>query len=290
MAVEALFKKAFARLKDRYLNFLIVTVLGWGIGVGIALFFGLGLGSVFLTWAFVKNPTAVGVVGAIMGLLFIGILIYFSSWVQLATVDSLIESKKLPPFETYKKVRPLVKDYVIFTVLMLLFFFGLLPFTLLSVFIVGLLWALWSIFSVFVFLEKKKKGLENLWISRDMVNQKFWPVAGVASLVLIISVIVSAVFVSARNGLVSSIVSQLVLAPFITSIYYEMYKTLKPPVKGKTPKVWLGLSVVGFVITVLVVVLSIQAVSKVIPEILNDKTFQEEFYKELQKSTVENSI
>ena len=289
MAVDVLFKKALARVKDRYLNFLITTVLAWAIGLGIALLFGLGLGATFLTWILAKNPTAVGVVGAVMSLLFLAALVYFTSWAQLATVDSLIQTKKLSPFEIYKKVQPMVKDYVVFAISLLLFFFGLLPFTLLSVFIVGLLWALWSLFSIFVFLEKRKKGMENLWISREMVNQKFWPITGIVLLAILLSVIVSMIFMSSKNGFIGPLVSQLLITPFVMSLYYEMYKTLKVPASGKTPKIWMGLSVVGFIITILTATILTQTLMKAIPNLLQDKTFQEEFYKELQKSTLDDA-
>ncbi len=290
MAVEVLFKKAFERLKDRYLNFLIVTALGWVIGLGIALVFGLSIGATLLTWALAKNTAAVGIVATATGLISLGVLIYFSAWAQLATIDSLVDSKKITPFETYKKVKPLVKDYVVLTALLLLFFLGLLPFTLLSVLIVGLVWAVWSIFTVFVFLDKKKKGLESLWISRDTVNQKFWPVVGVALLVIVLSIVISALFASSKNGFIGPLISQLVLTPFITSLYFEMYKTLKAPAKGKKPKVWVGLSIVGLVAMAVLIIVAIQTVASVIPGVLNDKKFQQEMYKELQKSSVKNSM
>lgn len=280
--VDQLFIKAFQRVKERFLNFLVVTILGWGLGIVIAVAFGLGIGIVLVVWGLVKVPAVVTVVAVLTSVLFFAILIYLTSWVQLTMIESLIQKKRVGPFETYKKVKQYVKDYVVFAVLLMLFFLGLFPFTVVSLFIVGLLWTLWNSFSTFVFLEKRKKGLENLWISREMVNQKFWPIAGLVFVVAVIVVVVSGLFVSTRNGFVSPLVSQLILAPFITSFYYEMYRTVKAPQEGKRPGVWVGLSVVGFVLLVFIVIVSFQELSKAIPEFMKKNPPEKNpFYKEL---------
>src|SRR3989344_3731584 len=177
--------------------------------------------------------------------------------------------------------RPYVKSYIWFVFLLMFFLIGLLPFTVLSLFIVGILWSLWSSFSIFVFLEKKKKGLENLWISRDMVNQKFWPIAGLVFVVVVVVVLISALFATVKNGLVNPIISQLIVTPFVTSFYYEMYKTLKVPQNAKKPVVWIWLSVIGFVAVVVAVVLSFQVISTVIPELMKKSSPQNELYREL---------
>ncbi|OGK19069.1 hypothetical protein A3G67_01260 [Candidatus Roizmanbacteria bacterium RIFCSPLOWO2_12_FULL_40_12] len=278
---DVLFKKALERVKDRFFNFLIVTVLGWGLGLAIVVGFLVSVGIVLGVWAITKAPPVVGTVAMVMGILSISLLAYLSSWTQLATTDSLIQSKKLPPFETFKRVRPYVKSYIWFVFLLMFFLIGLLPFTVLSLFIVGILWSLWSSFSIFVFLEKKKKGLENLWISRDMVNQKFWPIAGLVFVVVVVVVLISALFATVKNGLVNPIISQLIVTPFVTSFYYEMYKTLKVPQNAKKPVVWIWLSVIGFVAVVVAVVLSFQVISTVIPELMKKSSPQNELYREL---------
>ncbi len=282
MEVEKLFKRAWDRFKDRFLNFLIVTVLGWALGIAIVLGVLISVGVVFLVWVLLKAQIAVAIAGVIMGIASVALLVYLSSWAQLAIIEALIQTKRVTPFETFKKVKPFVKDYVVFILLLMLFFIGLFPFTLLSLFIVGLLWSLWSSFSVFIFLEKRKKGLENLWISRDMVNQKFWPIAGLAFVVFIVIILVSTLFISAKNGFLSSAVTQLFITPLVTCFYYEMYKSLKVPQQGKKPRVWIGLSVVGFALLVVVMVVSVQALQKAIPEFMKKNSPEKRpFYKEL---------
>ncbi len=282
MNIESLFQKAFSRFKERFLSYVIVSALSWGLGVILVLIGLLMAGVIALVWFSTKAVVITAVLGVVaVAVLLVG-LIYISAWIQLATVDVLISSKKLPPFDVYKKVKPLIGGYIYFMVVLGLFMIGLLPFTLVSLFIVGILWSLWSIFSVFVYLEKRKKGLENLWTSREMVNQKFWPILGVVLLVILLMTLVSIVLVSAKTGFAISLVSQLVLTPFIMSLYYETYLTLKAPAKVSKAPVWIVLSVIGYVITVLVLVVSVQALGKLGSDFMKKNNSDQKIYKELQ--------
>lgn len=282
MNIENLFSKAFSRFKERFLSYLIVNALSWGLGIILVLAGLLMAGVVALVWFVAKAVIVAAVLGTIAAVVFIVGLIYISAWIQLATVDVLISSKKLPPFDVYKKVKPLIGGYIYFMVVLGLFMLGLLPFTLVSLFIIGILWSLWSIFSVFVYLEKRKKGLENLWASREMVNQKFWPILGVILLVIVLMTLVSIVLVSAKTGFAISLVSQLVLTPFIMSLYYELYLTLKTPAKVSKAPVWMALSVIGYVITVLVLVVSVQALGKLGSDFMKKNNPDQKIYKELR--------
>ena len=162
MNIETLFSKAFARFKERFLSYLIVSALSWGLGLILVVAGLLIAGTVALVWFSTKAVVVSVVFGAVGTVALRGGLIYISAWTQLAAVDVLIASKKLPPFDIFKKVKPLVGGYIYFMIILGLFMIGLLPFTLASLFIIGILRTLWSIFSVFVYLEKRKKGLENL--------------------------------------------------------------------------------------------------------------------------------
>lgn len=281
MNIETLFSKAFARFKDRFLSYLIVSALSWGLGLMLVVAGLLMSGIVAAVWFSTKALVASVTVGVVGLLALIVGLIYISAWVQLATVDVLISAKKLPPFDVYKKVKPMVGGYIYFMVVLGLFMVGLLPLTIASLFIVGILWSLWSIFSVFIYLEKKKKGLENLWISRAMVNQKFWPILGVVLLVIVLMSLVSLVLVSAKTGFAISLVTQLVLTPFIMSLYYELYLTLKVPAKGVKAPVWMALSVIGYVVTAVVLVVSVQALGKLGTDLMKKNNTEQQMYKEL---------
>ena len=281
MNIEILFQKSFARFKERFLAYLIVAVMGWGL----ALLFGLGTliltGIVVGIWFVTKLVALTVLFGVAAGLVSLCALIYIGSWIQLATYDTLISTKKLPPFEVYKRVKPLVGGYVYFSIVLGLFLIGLLPLTLLSLFIVAILWNLWGIFSVFVYLEKQKKGLENLWISRSMVNQKFWPIAGLVLLVLVFIVLVSALFFQAKSGFLVSFVSQFVITPFVTALYYELYLTLKQPAKAKPASVWVGLSILGILVMVVGSIIGFQVLGKAGSDFMRTNPSQNGIYKKL---------
>jgi len=138
----------------------------------------------------------------------------------------------------------------------------------LSLGVVAVLWLFWSIFIVFAYLEKGKRGMDAIWYSRALTNQRFWPIAGRTVVVLLLLVVVQIVLGMGHNSVlkVLSWFVSMVSSPFILSYYYEMYKNLNQDVKGEKSTGWIIASVIGWI----VIVIGIVSLSVALPGLLKD--------------------
>lgn len=257
--IEQLIKRAFIRTKERFLSYFLVVIVGILI-ILAAVAIGLILGIPIL-FLIKPAPIVAGIMAAVLYTAGIVAFFYITSWIGLAGAAVLIEEPKLGVSATYKSVRSRVWGFVWFNFLTGLFIIGLLPLGILSLGVVFILWAIWGSFALFVYLKKQKKGIANLWTSKALVSQKFW---GIVWRVIVVYVAVMVLqfalafgtrdsAVAALGGISSGIIS-LFTGPFITSFLYEMYTNLTEPTEVKTPKVWVGLSIIGWVLSVILFV------------------------------------
>lgn len=255
--LENLIKNAFERTKDRFLSYFLTWLLSFALGAAIVVGLLLFLGLIAVLYVVTKSVLLVSVLGILVTIGFYVALIYVCSWISLATVSVIINEEKMGAGEIFHKVKPRVWGYFWMNLLAFLFMLGLLPFGILSFSIVFILWSLWSSFMTFVYLTQKKKGLQNLWIAREMFRQKAWGIFGrmllVGFAVFAISFLLSfSMKNSAGAGL--SMLFSLVATPFALSFNFEMFKLLKVPTGVKTPTLWVVFSVIGWVLTVVLTV------------------------------------
>lgn len=265
--IEGLIRRAFERTKERFSSYFVVTILG--ISISFLALMILLLGIVACAIIYSIAPVAGLILGVILALVVITVFIYISGWVQLSTLSVLVSPERLGAVETFKKTRAIVPGYVWFMLLSSTFIFGLLPFGFLTFFIILIAWSAWSTFSSFVYLERREKGLLNLWVSKALVSQRFWGILGRIFLINIAVLLVQGLL-SGRNNAFSSLASfvfSILATPFTVSFAYEMYKNLRYPEGVKAPTAWVALSVVGWVLIFLAMVAFFTVIISALPSL-----------------------
>jgi len=257
--IENLIKLAFKRTKERFISYFLAAVLSFIIGIAAVTGFLILGGFLFFLFSLTKSLILLIIFGAVFLFCLIIAFFYINSWTQLATVGILIKKDKMGVVETFKHVRPFVWGYLWFSFLYFIFIIGLLPIGLLSLSIVLILWSFWGSFSIFVYLtQKRHKGLDYLWLSRSMINQRFWGIIGRMLLIGFALLFINILLISSRNSILGlgSMLFSVISQPFVISFNYEMYRLLAVPPKIEKPKIWVGLSVVGWVVGFIILVLS----------------------------------
>jgi hypothetical protein len=294
LAIEDLMKAAFIRTKDRFLSYVLAYLLSFLIGLGVGAAIALLVGLNAVVWFGSKSVPVSAITSLISGVAALLGLIYVGSWTSLAITASIISPQKMGVTEYFKSVKPFVWDYYWVSLLTGLFMLGLLPFGLLSFFIIYILWSIWGAFLVFVFLDRKEKGLQNLFISKAIVSTKFW---GVVLRILILYVAYYAIVygitlaqtssqeASGVLGILSFIIS-IIAGPFIISYLYELYRNLPEPTQVGSNTVWKILSIVGGVIMVLSLFFGSMALAKNGPELLeqlqNSQSLEQKMLQQIE--------
>lgn len=251
--LEGLIKRAFERTKERFLSYFLTWVASFAFVLGLMVLLLLAIGLVAVIYGITKSALLVVLFSIILMIAFYVALIFVTSWIGLATISVLIDDKKLGVGETFSKVKPLVWGYFWMNLVVSFFLLGLMPFAFLSFFIVLVLWLFWSSFLSFAYLKFQKRGLQSLWISRQMFLTRGWGIFGrmvlVNLAVLALSFLIS---FSLRNaaGRGLSFLFSVVTGPFLISFEYEMFRNLEKPKEVKKPTVWFVLSLVGWVLMI----------------------------------------
>lgn len=286
--IENLLRAALARTKDRFLSYLLSLGLSAAIGCGGVLAL-LVLGVPVALLVSVTKFSAVAIfTGALLAIGALIALAYLGAWTSLTVVQTLIREEKIGLIETFKEVRPLVWGFVWYQALAGLFLIGILPWGLLTFFIIPILWMIWSSFAAFVYLQKRKSGLENLWVSKALVSQRLWGIVGREALVFLTIFVIGALLSS--QPVLATIwgLAQIFTTPFLIGFSFEMYRLLPepPPEKIKTPSGWVVLSALGWVLAIGLIVLLVS-----LPSIFKlDELFLKEFNLNLPKQTNEEDL
>jgi hypothetical protein len=221
------------------------------------------------------NMVLFGVVVGVVALGFVLTMFYIAVWWGLTATEVMVQDSKTDVMGALKKVRPLLWSYMGVQGLFALLLLGLLPFVIFSVGIVGFLWSFWAVFLPFAYLLKGKRGINALWYSRDLFNQKFWPVAGRMILVTVVIIAIQSVLGFTRNNslhVLSWLVS-LFTSPFVISYNYEIFKNLDQSKEGKRPNGWIIASVIGGVISLVLIVSLVMAGAHNLPNMMKQNEF-----------------
>lgn len=277
-SIESLFKASIERVKSRFLTFFICFLVLYGVSIAIGVIFALVIVLHVIVYVATQSVMLLITTGVLFGIFFISAMVYFSLWAQLALTYSLISPEKMTVGKIFKAMRPLVVPYIIYSFLVFIFFVGLFPISIPTLFIILILWAFWSIFGVFVLIEQQQKGLDNLWISMAIINQKFWGVLGRYIVMFIGVLFVSgvvfgllALIAGEASELIANIVSpvlNLFITPFFIAYAYEIYKSLPTPKEITPPKIWIVLSILGGLLLVALMVFGMVNALTFIPEFI----------------------
>lgn len=255
--LENLIKRAFERTKERFLSYFLTWVASFAFVLGVMVILLLAIGLIAVIYGITKSALLVVLLSIVLTIAFYVALIFVTSWISLATISVLIDDKKLGVGETFSKVKPLVWGYFWMNLLVSLFFFGLLPWGILSLSAVLILWAFWASFVAFAYLKFQKRGLQSLWISRQMFLARGWGIFGRMVIVNLAVFAIGFLFsFSLRNaaGRGLSFLCSIVTGPFLISFQYEMFKNLNEPKQVKKPTVWFVLSLVGWILMIVGIV------------------------------------
>jgi hypothetical protein len=256
--VEGLLRRAFNRTKERFLSYFLTWVASFGIGIGVLVLILLAAGLIAILYGVTKSVLLVGVLGLVIGIGSYVALIYVSSWIALATISVLIDEEKLGVGATFAKVKPLVWGYFWMSLVIGLFIGGFAIFGFLTLFVLFILWAFWSSFAPFVYLTQKRKGLDNLWVSKQMIEQRALGIFGRMLLVNMVYLMVYLLIVFGMKNMAGSGLSTLIsvfATPFIFCFEYEMFKNLEVPTEVKKQNGWVIVSIIGYVLMLVIFVL-----------------------------------
>ncbi|HRN70127.1 MAG TPA: hypothetical protein PLS49_02985 [Candidatus Woesebacteria bacterium] len=297
LGLETLFKAAFKRTKERFLTYFLTYVLSIFIFIGVLIAIGIVVGINILVGIAAQSEIVSVSIGFISGIAILGVLIYAGCWTSLAYLYALISPQKIGVMEVYKTVRPLVWPYFKVSVITTLFMIGLLPFGIITLGILLILWGIWGMFMLFVFLDKKETGLHNLFISKAIVSSKFWGIVFRALMIygayMVIIFLLGSASGNKHSGGISAVLIPLVgifAGPFITSYFYEMYKRLPSPKEVSSNTFWIILSVIGWLLSIGLSIVFFSSVLNGVQNAIKDPDFKknlqmiEEDSKKMDKS------
>ncbi len=268
-SIGSLFQASFRRLKDRLIPVLLVGIMSIPItilcGIGTAVLVGIGILLFFVTKSAVISIAVIGLAAVISFTL----TLYMFSWIHLAYIQAAIRPTRAGPITLLKETHVLVWQYVVLSLLMVVFFVGLLPFGMLSLGIIFVLWGVWAVFVPFVFIRYRPKGLGALWISRNIAGQRFWStllrLLALNAVIIAIHMAVAFLLAQINEGLSGYVFS--IIAPLTTffslCFLYEMFQALPQPSDTNKPKIWIGLAALGFFMTIASVILMFSQLSQV---------------------------
>jgi hypothetical protein len=268
--IENLIKSAMSRTKDRFLSFILGLVLCLFMLIAGLVIPGV-IGAILIGISYLaKNWALMGFFITVLVIVIILVESYIGIWGNLALTKIMTQESKTDLTGAFKKVRPLIWGFFGVKAMAALFIYGLLPFIVLSFGIVGILWWAWMSFIQFAYLEEQRKGLHTVWYSRDLFNQKFWPILGrillVNSSLLLFQIILNSVDNNVFKLLTG--IFYFITTPFIISYNYEIYRNLDHSAEGKKSTPWIVASIVGWIIMIAVLILSFHVIVKKLPELI----------------------
>lgn len=279
---ERLIRQAFTRTKDRFRHYLLVELGMIGAFLGLCFLIIVICIPLMMT----GNTNLIIMLSIPAALFLAGISFYCLSWFQLVLIDIMTNSGHHSVQESFTQMKVHVVDFFKYNILVTLFFLGLLPFGIMTFFALFFLWGFWSTFAGFVFLYQKKRGLDVLWTSQTMINQRFWDIAIRLVSISLIIFMISYILNSQEKVLFSVLFFffNILVPPFMLSFTYELYMLLDEPKEVKAGTNWVLLSVVGWIMMGIVF-------STAMTSLQNGgaKNLQKEFFKQLEKERIRTS-
>ncbi|NTU46978.1 hypothetical protein HGA88_05115 [Candidatus Roizmanbacteria bacterium] len=244
-----LINRSFSRVFSRLIPLILLNIIG--LILGVILF----IANVFIGQSLTPNnvatmePTAV-ILFILLGLVSLASFIALATWLGLAYVRILTSQVKMGPIHALKSTLPLIASYFLTTVQVSLFTIGLAP-----AFGINFVWGVWNSFTLFAFLEQGAKGLNALWISKEMVSQKFWGILWRTSVVCVAPIFILIFLDSILSDNFLKILMRvgilfvfMIVIPFTISFNYEMYRLIGVPQQIVKPKDWILASKIGWII------------------------------------------
>ena len=247
--MEKIINLALNRFKKHWLSYFLIYLLSILAAAALVVLIILAAGLTFgLYWLLGQNTIVAVVLATLFIITSLTAFSYLGSLFNLAKTLVLVEKDHQEINAVLKTAKPLAWPFLVFNVLFNLFIFGLL-YTGVFLFIPLILWMVWSSFRVFAFLDNHRGGLKPLWYSRAKVSQNFWKVF-LYSLVLFVALMVIMVCLGQLNQEYQFVntLAVFLFTPFAISFSYELYHSLPEPTELKPAKIWIGLSVVGYLI------------------------------------------
>ncbi|KXK09030.1 MAG: hypothetical protein UZ21_OP11001000083 [Microgenomates bacterium OLB22] len=246
---------AWKRSQSLFLPYLIIHVLSGLLMLCVLIVAGL----IVIPFVITKNIIVLVPLTIIMGIIALGFVIYISAWSTLIATKLLkdpTKSLKVLAKDTKKDVLALVKT----NVLMGVFFIGLLPLGIVSAFTIYIIWSLWAAMTTLSFVYEKRRGLDALWRSKEIVQQKFWSVVGLLVLSTGGSIIINSLFqqfdVPLREVLTNLI--GILLSVFVLCGLYELFTQVpKAESPSKRPHLWVLIAKIGYAVLILLIGLAI---------------------------------
>ena len=255
--IKVLLQKACLRVKKRFVHYIVAVVVS---GLILAAFTLILLCIGLLLGYPLYQAQNWGMLTVLVGGILVIALVafgYLTAWIGLGLTKIIMqENPKVDIARSFKSVQPFIHDFFTIQFFMGLFIFGLIPFIVLSFGVVGIIWSVYINFLLFVYLDKKKRGMDNLWLCKAMISPHLWAIAGRIFLLSMIIGIITSIF-TAMDSIVLKIVGyaiSLLAAPFSLSYHYEIYKNLNEPKTFKRPTDWIIASILGFGLSLVVVI------------------------------------
>ena len=281
LSIEILISAAFNRTKERFLPYLLAAIFGVGLVSLAIIAMGLLGGVVFLLWLGTKSTVITAIFGTIAVIGTIAGFIYIQSWLSLTIVYTIIAKQRVSVTDAFKTMRPLIKGYIWVSIVNFLLLFGLLPFGIVTILILSLVWVAWSMFTIYVYIEKRMHGLDNLFMSKAIISKKFWGfvfrIAVIYVLYFIGFFIIQAIGRESRA--LSSVIYMIfsfLAGPFMLSYMYEMYHNFEHPKDVGSKQIWIILSAIGWVIMIIGIFTFSSFIGREIPKIQQNILKQEE--------------
>ncbi len=262
--MEKIIKLSLLRLKNNFLRYFLVYVLGILAVIALTLVLGLVAGLFYgLFWFLGKNVILATILITLFSFGAILAFIYLSSWLSLAQISAITNDQLKDVTDSFKKTRGMIWSYVGFFLLSALFGFGLFYLNIL-LFIPMFVWAIWGTFSVFAFLDNHRGGLMPLWYSKAKIKGHFGKVFLYYAVLYIALVVLSTLFIQmdSRFNFANGILWFLA-TPFMMSFSYELYQDLPEPKSVAKPKVWIGLAVFGWLLYIGLFIFSLSSLGSV---------------------------
>ena len=262
---------AWARMLDRWGNFLLVVLQFMVIPMILAAFITVGalIALPFiLVWS--KGPDTnqiIQVVAALAAIILPVVALVSALYRNLvgsiASVKSIIDDIKNRK-TSINESKKLLTPFIHFITIQSLINIGFLIYIPITLLFAALTMSVWTQFAVFAFIKDEKRGTASIWKGFQMYKENFWYVTGRIFLLQIATIIVSNIgtIISTVMGheqgmkaleTIGGLQLLTFILSFLLNVYsvaytYELYKRLKQPETVRVPKIWLAFSILGWLI------------------------------------------
>lgn len=276
LAIKNLIKTSFEQTKKKFWQYFWANLI---LGVILLAITAVGfIISIILisSASSTKQPAIIVPVVIFTFVIFSIPIMYLTSLMKLTSAVIIISKEKIKLRETVDKLKPFVWRYAFTDLFIYLFLLGLLPFGVVSLFIIPFLWGMWNSFVIFIFLEKGKMGLINLWESKAVFHKRSWFIIKRIIITELIFIAVTLVFQITQRiflipfnhnkpaiyifGVIFFVIYFFInsIRPVFTTYYnFTIYKNLEKTTQVRSEKIWKIISGIGYVVIILFIIFAV---------------------------------